>query len=308
MASLPALPHITLGDASAGPHFLITAGVHGDEYEPMQAVRRLIKEFKALQLRGRVTLIPVVNQAAFRRLTRTAEDGQDLARICPGRADGTPTEQVAAVLSEFIRAADFYIDLHTGGRLYDLLPLVGYNLHTDTGILQQQRAMAHAFNLPIVWGTQARLDGRSLSVARDAGVPALYAEFGGGGGNPAAVDAYVAGCLQVAGQIGLVDRPQPHSLVTYEVEDDRDEAGHLQVQFPAPADGFFEPLVELGQIVERGQPFGRIVNELGDVLAQLTCRDAGLVLFLRVVPSVLAGDGLGGLLSITAAGKVSYQR
>jgi predicted deacylase len=301
------LPHVTLG-GTPGPHLLITAGVHGDEYEPMQAVRRLIKEFQALNLRGKVTLVPVVNQAAFKRLTRTAEDGQDLARVCPGRIDGTPTEQVAAALSEFIRAADFYIDLHTGGRMYNLLPLVGYVLHTDEKILQQQRAMAHAFNLPIVWGTQGRLEGRSLSVARDAGVPALYAEFGGGGGNPAAVDAYVDGCLQVAGQIGLIDRPLPHSLVTYEVEDDRDEAGHLQVQFPAPADGFFEPLVGLGQVVERGQPFGRIVNELGDELAQLVCRDAGLVLFLRVVPAVMTGDGLGGLLPITAAGKVCYKR
>jgi predicted deacylase len=301
------IPHVTLG-GTPGPHLLITAGVHGDEYEPMQAVRRLIQEFQALQLRGQVTLVPVVNQAAFRRLTRTAEDGQDLARVCPGSAKGTPTERVAAALSEFIRAADFYIDLHTGGRLYDLLPLVGYVLHTDEKILQQQRAMAHAFNLPIVWGTQGRLEGRSLSVARDANVPALYAEFGGGGGNPAAVDAYVDGCLQVAGQIGLIVRPLPHSLVTYEVEDDRDEAGHLQVQFPAPADGFFEPLVELGQVVERGQPFGRIVNELGDELAQLVCRDAGVVLFLRVVPAVTAGDGLGGLLPITAAGKVCYKR
>lgn len=301
------LPHITLGSAP-GPHLLITAGVHGDEYEPMQAVRRLIQEFQGLQLRGKVTLVPVVNQAAFKRLTRTAEDGQDLARVCPGRVDGTPTEQVAAALSAFIRAADFYIDLHTGGRLYNLLPLVGYVLHADEKILQQQRAMAHAFNLPIVWGTQGRLEGRSLSVARDAGVPALYAEFGGGGGNPAAVDAYVAGCLQVARQIGLIERPQPHSLVTYEVEDDRDDAGHLQVQFPAPADGFFEPLVELGQVVERGQAFGRIVNELGDELAQLVCHDAGLVLFLRIVPSVKTGDGLGGLLPITSAGKVCYQR
>jgi predicted deacylase len=118
----------------------------------------------------------------------------------------------------------------------------------------------------------------------------------------------VEGCLQVAGYLGLIPRPQAHSLVTYQVEDDRDEAGHLQIQFPAPADGFFEPLVSIGDIVERGQPFGRIVNELGDVVTKLTCRDAGLVLFLRVVPAVTAGDGLGGLLPITAAGKVTFAR
>ena len=307
MASLPTLPHVKVGNAD-GPKFLITAGVHGDEYEPMVAVRKLIHEFQGRELKGQMTLIPVVNQAAFRRHARTAEDGQDLARVCPGNIDGTPTEQVAAALSTFIQSTDFYIDLHTGGQLYDLQPLVGYNLHPDKKILDQQRAMARAFNLPIIWGTQARLEGRSLSVARDAGVPALYAEFGGGGGNPAAVDAYVAGCLQVAGQIGIIDHPEPHSLVTYKVEDDRDEAGHLQIQYPSPADGFFQPAVKLGQIVERGQPFGKIVSELGETVGELICHEPGLVLFLRVVPSVLAGDGLGGLLPITAAGEVTFAR
>lgn len=303
-----ALSHITHGDATVGPHLLITAGVHGDEYEPMQAVRRLIREFQTRDLLGRVTLIPVVNQAAFERLSRAAMDGQDLARVCPGRVDGTPTERLAAALAEFIRSADYYIDLHTGGRLYQLLPLVGYTLHADQCVLERQREMAQAFNLPIVWGTQARLDGRSLSVARDAGVPALYAEYGGGGGDTAAVEAYIKGCLQVAGRLGLIDYPSAPRLVRYEVEDDRDEAGHLQVQFPATAAGFFEPLVSLGEIVEPGQPFGRIVGPLGETLAEPVCKAAGLVLFLRVVPAVKVGDGLGGLLPITSAGRVSFPR
>ena len=41
--------------------------------------------------------------------------------------------------------------------------------------------MARAFNLPLIWGTDASLEGRSLSVARDAAVPAIYAEYLGGG-------------------------------------------------------------------------------------------------------------------------------
>ena len=34
------LQTLTFGDASAGPHLLITGGVHGDEFEPMAAIRR----------------------------------------------------------------------------------------------------------------------------------------------------------------------------------------------------------------------------------------------------------------------------
>src|SRR5216110_2019341 len=107
-----------------GPRLLITAGVHGDEYEPMAAVRELIRQLQSRELRGSVTLVPVVNEPAFARTARTAEDGLDLARTCPGRADGSITERIAHVLSELIRSADYYIDLHTGGTRLRVQPLV----------------------------------------------------------------------------------------------------------------------------------------------------------------------------------------
>src|SRR4051812_12459869 len=112
-----------------GPHLLITGGVHGDEFEPMAAIRRLMAIVDPTRLRGQVTLLPVVNEAAFTRGSRVADDGLDLARSCPGRADGSITEQAAYALSEWIRAADYYIDLHTGGLALSVWPLAGYTLH-----------------------------------------------------------------------------------------------------------------------------------------------------------------------------------
>ena len=47
-----------------GPHLLVTGGVHGDEFEPMRAIRRLASEVDADALRGRLTLVPVANEAA----------------------------------------------------------------------------------------------------------------------------------------------------------------------------------------------------------------------------------------------------
>jgi predicted deacylase len=135
-----------------------------------------------------------------------AEDDKDLARTCPGRDDGSVTEQIAAALTHLIRSADFYIDLHTAGSLYEILPLAGYVLHAKPHVLDWQRKMARAFNLPIVWGTSPRLEGRSLSVARDANVPAIYVEQGGGGRcDRSGVEACVEGCLNVAGALGLLE-------------------------------------------------------------------------------------------------------
>ena len=46
---------------------LIIAGVHGDEFEPMVAVRRLWNECYSIAIRGRLTLMPIVNEPAFHR-------------------------------------------------------------------------------------------------------------------------------------------------------------------------------------------------------------------------------------------------
>src|SRR5436190_2497382 len=195
-----------------GPHLLITGGVHGDEFEPMVAIRRLMANPTLAALRGKLTLVPVVNEAAFVRGQRLAEDGLDLARTCPGRADGSITERIAHALSELIRASDYYIDLHTGGTALSVWPMTGYMLHADANVLERQRAMARAFNLPVIWGTDSQLDGRSLSVARNANVPAIYAEYLGGGRCSAdGIEAYVRGCRNVMAGLGMLDTPMPAS-------------------------------------------------------------------------------------------------
>ena len=303
------LPRKTLTGAAPGPHLLITAGVHGDEWEPMQAVRRLAAELPRELLGGRVTLVPVVNGAAFERGRRTAEDGLDLARVCPGRDDGSITERIAAALSRLIGAADYYIDLHTAGTVFRMLPLSGYCLHADLQIRARQQQMARDFGLPIVWGTNARLDGRSLSVARDAGVPAIYTEYGGGGMcDPAGVDAYVAGCRRVAASLGLIAAQPPALSPKYVVEDDRDQSGHLQVQLTAPRAGFFEPAVQLEQRVEPGQLLGRILDPLGESPLEIRGNSSGVVLLLRSYPSARAGDPLAVILPISEPGSVSFAR
>jgi predicted deacylase len=281
-----------------GPHVLITGGVHGDEFEPMAAVRRHIQILRAEKLRGRVTLVPVVNESAFRLGRRTGEDGLDLARTCPGRSDGTATEQIAFALSELIRTADYYIDLHTGGTRLQVLPLVGYTLHPVAEVLATQRRMARAFGLPIIWGTDPNLNGRSLSVARDARVPAIYAEYHGGGGcDPAGIDAYVQGCLRVLADVGMIESvPSPPTSEPLIVEDNRPDAGHMQVNHPSPCEGFFEPAVELGQHVQEGDLFGTVTDVLGRHAEPIHAAHAGIVLVLHTFARVDAGESVGVVL------------
>ncbi|MCC6491774.1 MAG: succinylglutamate desuccinylase/aspartoacylase family protein [Pirellulales bacterium] len=293
------LQQFTVSGRRPGPHLLITAGVHGDEFEPMVAVRALVEELRPSDVRGVVTLIPVVNEPAFSRGERTAEDQLDLARTCPGTAEGSVTQRLAAALTAAIRSADYYIDLHTGGARLRLMPLAGYMLHKDESVLEKQRAMAAAFNLPLVWGTSPVLEGRSLSVARDAGIPAIYAEHSGGGGYSfAAVDDYRQGCRNVMGLIDMLHAPVQSSRVKYCVEDRRPESGHLQVRHPAPAGGLFLPCVEVGQSVARGQTLGELLHPIEGARTAIVAECDGIVLMLHTWPRVAEGTGLAVVLEL----------
>ncbi|MBI2826621.1 MAG: succinylglutamate desuccinylase/aspartoacylase family protein [Planctomycetia bacterium] len=285
-----------------GPHLLIFGGVHGDEFEPMAAIRRVAKEPQPSRLRGTVTLVPVVNEPAFLRGQRMADDGLDLARTFPGRPGGSITERIGHAASALIRGADFFIDLHAGGTTMAVLPLAGYMLHANATVLDQQRRMARAFNLPIVWGTSSELEGRSLSVARDANVPAIYCEYQGSGiCREEGVAAYVDGCLNVMRSLGMVDRPAPPDAVQLVAEDPRPSSGHLQINNPSPMDGFFEPAVRLGEHVAAGDLLGSVSDALGDRVERMHSRESGLVLLLRTFPRVLAGDTLAVILETGAA-------
>jgi predicted deacylase len=155
--------------------------------------------------------------------------------------------------------------------------------------------MAKAFNLPLVWGTTPNLNGRSLSVARDVPIPAIYCEVAGPGFQPDGVDAYVDGCLNVMSELKMLERPRPQSRVKWTVEDPGDQSGHLQVQHPAPRDGFFEPSVKLGEWVSEGQSIGKIEDVLGQSSCPVHAAKDGVILLLRTVASVKKSDALAAI-------------
>jgi predicted deacylase len=295
VSNLTDLQHVVIGGSRSEPHLLITGGVHGDEFESMVAIRRLIAHFsdedRGRALRGKLTLVPIVNEAAYLRGTRTAEDDLDLARVCPGNPDGSITERTAHALSELIRTADYYIDLHTGGTICSVWPMTGYGLHPDLEIRESQRVIAQAFNLPVIWATTPNLDGRSLSVARDAGIPAIYAEYHGSGVcDPQGVDGYYEGCLNVLGMLDMIDRPAPPSRVEHVLEDHRPNSGDMGLHNQSPVDGYFEIAVQLGDRVREGDLLGTVFDPVGSEKHLIRSERTGYVLTVRTYPRVLQGD------------------
>jgi predicted deacylase len=293
--------------AESGPHLLITAGVHGDEFEPMEAVRRIYKIVEAVQnkFRGALTLVPVVNQPAFKLAERTGNDKLDLARICPGKEGGSESEQIAFAVSKLIRTADFYIDMHNGGRYHHIFPFAGYVLHPDESVLESQRQLAKAFLLPIIWGTDPGLQGRTLSIARDAGIPAIYTEIGGAGVyQESNTILAVEGCINVMKFLGMLPGAAKDPKFKYHLEDHRKDSGHLQRLLPSPADGFYTPVVTFGQRVKESEIIGYVQDDLGQNRTPVTADQPGIIFILRSVASVKEGDALGAILPVTENNKL----
>jgi predicted deacylase len=170
--------------------------------------------------------------------------------------------------------------------------------------------MACAFQLPLVWGTSAELPGRSLSVARDAGVPAIYAEYLGAHrelaelasiqrqGHTATDHPLVTGCLQVMRHLRMLTPLEPNNPVATDsqtqqtIEDWRGGSGHMQVCNPAPARGFLRLLVQLGQQVSPGSVLAVIESTLGDPTHNVVSRQSGTVVVVRDYPMVNPGDSV----------------
>jgi predicted deacylase len=274
----------------------------------MLAATELIGELPGLLSAGELLVVPVAHESAYFNQTRRGADGLDLARTCPGNITGSVTEQTAHHISKLIMQADYLVDMHTGGLMYDISPLAGYMLHCSDEVLEKQRSMAHAINLPIVWGTEPGPLGRTLSVARDANIPAIYLEYGGGTGlRSQVVNAYKDGVVNLLRHLQMIDG-EP-ALLPFEnrfwVEDHRTDSGFLQGKMPSPADGIFEKHVNIGDVVVKGQKWGRVINPVSGEFKSVHADMDGLAFLIRNIVKVKKGDSLGGILPIRQPGKIT---
>src|SRR4051794_21392047 len=135
------------GRAGEGPRLTVVAGVHGTEYTGMAALMRLIGQLDPEQLRGTLTVVPVLNQLAFWSRTPfvVPADGKNLNRAFPGDPAGSYTDALAHELFEaFIRPSDVLLDLHAGDLPEALEP---FCLYEESPVEDRARELA------LVYGT-----------------------------------------------------------------------------------------------------------------------------------------------------------
>lgn len=140
--------HVFRGQ-NPGPTLLISGGLHGDEINSVEIVRRCLVRglFENLNA-GTVIAIPIINIYGFINFSREVPDGKDVNRSFPGSARGSLASQVAHVLStEILPTIDFGIDFHTGGATRYNFPQIRFS-KTDP----KAEELARAFAAPITIG------------------------------------------------------------------------------------------------------------------------------------------------------------
>ena len=101
-----------------GPVLALTAGMHGDEINGMEIVRRLLDSGLHQPKRGVTVCMPIVNVYGFLNYSRDVPDGKDINRSFPGNKSGSLASRVAYhLMHEVIPFIDYGIDFHTGGAM-----------------------------------------------------------------------------------------------------------------------------------------------------------------------------------------------
>lgn len=156
-----------------GPVLLLLGGVHGDEINGVEIVRRIIRKKINKPSRGTIICIPVFNIFGFLHLSRKFPDGRDLNRVFPGSSKGSLASQFAYEFKKEIAPhIDYVMDFHSGGA--DRVNIAQTRCMLDD---EKTLELAKAFSAPFI--VQSKFISKSLrETFHGLGIPALLFEGG----------------------------------------------------------------------------------------------------------------------------------
>jgi N-alpha-acetyl-L-2,4-diaminobutyrate deacetylase len=275
-----------------GPTALLTGGNHGDEYEGPVALQDLAYTLKPEDITGRVIIAPHMNQPALKAATRTSPiDRINLNRTFPGRPDGSVTEKIADFFyTRLIPEADIVLDYHSGGKTLDFLPFACAHVLEDK---QQQNACfeaVKAFNAPYTL-TLLEIDSTGMydSAVEEQGKVFVTTELGGGGSATARSVAIARkGARNVLKHAGIMKGELEIDPTVMLDMPDRDCFVFCE------DDGLFEPMADLGDPMEKGEPVARIWSTERTGRAPIVClaNRSGIIVSRHFPGLIKAGDCL----------------
>ncbi|WP_243636076.1 succinylglutamate desuccinylase/aspartoacylase family protein [Hymenobacter edaphi] len=265
-----------------GPTVLLMAGMHGDEVNGIETIRRMIRRGQLQKpLRGSIIAIPILNIYGFLNFSREVPDGKDVNRSFPGSPRGSVASRVAhRFMREIMPLVDYGIDFHTGGAARSNHPqvrcLLGIDAETD--------ALAAAFAAPFTLHAELRpgslreaamRQGRRI-IVYETGESLRLDEHG--------IELASAGTFRFLQHLGmLADAPEPTQATV---------VCRRHTWLRAKYSGLFRTSLKTGQYLEKGQEYGIVADPYGEMAVRLESPISGYIIGLNHMPVVNQGDAL----------------
>ncbi|MEL7120817.1 MAG: succinylglutamate desuccinylase/aspartoacylase family protein [Bacteroidota bacterium] len=272
--------------SNEGPKLLLLAGVHGDEVNGIEILRRLLvnKVFESLQL-GSVIVLPVLNVFGFLHRSRELLDGKDLNRSFPGQKTGALASRIAYTLTkEILPEVDIVVDFHTGAHQHYNYPQIRYTTGDEESAL-----LAKSFAPPVIVSKPA-IKKSLRAVGKDHKKPILVFE----GGENSRLDTFsiqegMDGLIRLLNHLNMLNFPVPeNSIHLFE------KSSWLR----ASRAGLFRPFRVSGQEIKKGDVLGEIGDPLGEKVYSINAPRDGFIIGHNNGPLVNQGDALYHLTSI----------
>ena len=263
-----------------GPTVLVAGGVHGDEINGVEIIRRSVCSnlFEKLKC-GAVIALPLVNIYGFINFSRELPDGKDVNRSFPGSKSGSLASRVAHVIThQILPHVDFGLDFHTGGAsIYNYPQVRAYR--EDKKSLE----LAKIFNAPLT--IESGLVSKSLrKEALKKDIPMLVYE----GGESLRLDDF-----SIKEGIDGIKRVLNHyDMISEDVNAQKTTILKEHSWMRASVAGIFIPQKVTGDWFKKGDLLGIITNPYGQFEKQIIAKQDGFIFGHDNKPVVNQGKAL----------------
>jgi predicted deacylase len=273
------LPVYVFRGMQDGPVLLLTSGLHGDEVNGTETLRRMIRNGSLMPEAGSVIAMPIVNVYGFLHQSRALPDGKDLNRSFPGNQTGSLARRLAYILlNEVVAHADYGIDLHTGGARRTNFPQVRCDFEREASL-----QLAFAFGAPFLLNSK-EIPGSFRRSATNAGKTMIVFEGGESQRfDERSINEAMDGIQRVMAHLLMSERKIAlrESLVL-----------RRSTWLRAKISGMFVPFVQAGDGVIEGQTIAHLGDPFGEMVSELKAPFDGYIIGLNNQPVINAGDAL----------------
>ncbi|MDF1574794.1 MAG: succinylglutamate desuccinylase/aspartoacylase family protein [Bacteroidales bacterium] len=267
--------------AEPGPVLLLLGGLHGDEINGIEIVRRIVERDHHIPVKGTVICIPILNIYGFINFSRNVPDGKDVNRSFPGNNSGSLASRIAYYLmKDIVPKIDCGVDFHTGGADRANHPQVRCMLNDPLNM-----ELANAFYAPVTLHAKYRPGSLSQAAAK-LGKQIIVFEGGESSRlNEGVIEQGISGTLRLMNYLGL----SSHTLVPPEYEN---RVFMHSSWIRERTSGIFQSLVQCGDDIKKNQTVGFITDPFGEYRVRLKSHTSGQVISLNNDPVLHQGDAV----------------